>query len=96
MITKHIVEILQQHKEKGLNRVFTPLEKVPSKPSVIEFQGREVVNFCSNDYLRLSLHPNVIEAMLLAVRKYGVGSGGTRNISGTTYAHNELENAIAN
>ncbi len=95
MINNHIAEILQQHQEKGLNRVFTPFSKVALKPSIIEFQGREVINFCSNDYLRLSLNSNVINAMHNGIKQYGIGSGGTRNISGTTHAHNELENAIA-
>lgn len=95
MISQHIANALNQYKEKGLNRVFTPFIKNPLQPSTVKYNGADVVNFCSNDYLRLSLNANVMEAMLSGVKRYGVGSGGTRNISGTTKPHVELEKAIA-
>src|SRR6266404_2399134 len=59
------------------------------------FDGREVINLASNNYLGLTTHPKLIEAALAATRKYGVGSGAVRTISGTMRLHMELEERIA-
>src|SRR5689334_11208926 len=55
------------------------------------FDGREVINLASNNYLGLTTHPKLREAALDAVRKYGVGSGAVRTISGTMTLHMQLE-----
>src|SRR5882757_1662057 len=59
------------------------------------FDGREVINLASNNYLGLTTHPKLREAALEATRKYGVGSGAVRTISGTMSVHMQLEERIA-
>jgi glycine C-acetyltransferase len=59
------------------------------------FDGRDVVNLSSNNYLGLTTHPKLREAALRAVRELGVGSGSVRTIAGTMELHMELERRIA-
>jgi len=54
-----------------------------------------LINFCSNDYLGLSAHPEVVQAFADAVMKYGVGSGASHLVSGHSMAHEILEEAVA-
>ena len=66
-------------------------------PSAAEsqFDGKNVINLASNNYLGLTTHPKLIEAAIEATRKYGAGSGAVRTISGTMDLHMELERRIA-
>jgi glycine C-acetyltransferase len=59
------------------------------------FDGKDVINLASNNYLGLTTHPKLIEAAIAATRKYGAGSGAVRTISGTMDLHMELERRIA-
>src|ERR1700682_5934384 len=62
---------------------------------IARFDGREVINLASNNYLGLADHPKLVEAAVAAAKKYGAGSGAVRTISGTMSLHMELERRIA-
>jgi glycine C-acetyltransferase len=63
--------------------------------AVCHFDGREVINLASNNYLGLTTHPKLRKAALEATQKFGVGSGAVRTIAGTMSLHMELEEKIA-
>ena len=62
---------------------------------VVQVDGREYLNFCSNDYLGLAAHPRVIEAFQRAAASYGVGSGASHLVCGHSAPHHQLEEALA-
>jgi len=80
-------------KREGLFRKLTTVQ--PIHTSRIVINGKEFINFSSNDYLGLSRHPDVIGAAVEAIRLYGVGSGASRLLSGTSASHTMLEERIA-
>src|SRR5450631_3696471 len=62
---------------------------------VCHYDGKQVINLASNNYLGLANHPKLIEAALEATRTFGVGSGAVRTIAGTMRIHMDLEEKIA-
>jgi glycine C-acetyltransferase len=62
---------------------------------IATYDGKEVINLSSNNYLGLTTHPKLRRAAIDAIRKYGVGSGAVRTISGTMKIHMDLEEQIA-
>jgi 5-aminolevulinate synthase len=86
------------HQERRY-RVFTQIERDAARYPRALWRSpegeREIVIWCSNDYLGMGRHPDVIEAMAETARKVGAGAGGTRNISGNSQAICELEAELA-
>ena len=84
---------LTQLDARGLLRHRRVLESAQSARVTVE--GRDYVAFCSNDYLGLAAHPDLIEAARQGAARYGVGAGASHLILGHTAAHHELEEQLA-
>jgi len=92
----HCRSALADIEAQGRYRRFTPLRKQAERfPLYRRPDGSEVLVWSSNDYLGMGGHPVVIEAACAAAREMGAGAGGTRNISGTSPAHDALEAELA-
>ena len=91
---------LQNLHDEGRYRTFIDIERKKGHfPHAVwrhhDGSERDVTVWCGNDYLGMGQHPEVLDAMHEALDATGAGSGGTRNISGTTVYHNALEAEIA-
>jgi len=100
MINKEPFErLIAELKENGKYRVFNDIVRETGKfPSAIwygPYNIKNITNWCSNDYLGMGQNKVVLEAMHTALDHTGSGSGGTRNIGGTSHYHVALEHEIA-
>jgi len=100
MINKEPFEkLIASLKESGKYRVFNDIVRENGKfPNAIwygPYNIKNIVNWCSNDYLGMGQHKVVIDAMHTALDQTGSGSGGTRNIGGTSHYHVALEHELA-
>src|SRR5215470_2444078 len=84
---------LDQWRAEGIYQRLRVLQSESAAESRVD--GRQVINLASNNYLGLTTHPKLREAAIEAVKKYGVGSGAVRGVSGTMTLHVELEERIA-
>lgn len=89
MFKKDLLTLAQQHLLRELSLINSP-----SAP-VISVEGREVLLFASNNYLGLANHPQLKDAAIKAIEKFGVGSGASRLISGNVTPHHVLEDELA-
>ena len=96
---KPFTELLQTMKDNGKYRVFNDIVREAGKfPTAIwygPYNIKNIVNWCSNDYLGMGQHKVVLDAMHTALDHTGSGSGGTRNIGGTSHYHVALEHELA-
>jgi len=89
----YLGEQLNKWRKEGTYQRLRVLESECAPES--RFDGKQVINLASNNYLGLTTHPELREAALQATRQYGVGSGAVRTISGTMSLHIQLEERIA-
>jgi len=100
-LLNHFKSAVKRIKTEGRYRVFTEIQRHASQfPKATYYPGDgkepfDLTVWCSNDYLGMGQNPKVTEAMINGVKTYGSGAGGTRNISGNTHAHCELEMTLA-
>jgi len=96
-VPEHVMAFVDQElealREKGLFRTLRELQGPQLARSV--FDGHEVINLSSNNYLGLTTHPRLVQAAIRATEKYGAGSGSVRTIAGTMTLHEELEEKLA-
>jgi len=96
---KPFEDLIQNMKENGKYRVFNDIVRETGKfPNAIwygPYNIKTIVNWCSNDYLGMGQNKVVLDAMHTALDHTGSGSGGTRNIGGTSHYHVALEHELA-
>ena len=96
---KNFKDLIQTLKDNGKYRVFNDIVREAGKfPTAIwygPYSIKTIVNWCSNDYLGMGQHKVVLDAMRTALDHTGAGSGGTRNIGGTSHYHVALEYELA-
>jgi len=89
----HLGEEYRRLVQEGLSWEPRELQSASGPAAIVN--GREVVVLCSNNYLNLSTHPKVVNAMIEATRKYGAGAGSDRSIAGDMSVHRELDRRLA-
>ena len=96
---RQFYKLINQYKDEGLYRVFNDIVRergdFPKAIWYSKYAIKNIVNWCSNDYLGMGQNKIVIDAMHTALDQTGAGSGGTRNIGGTSHYHVALEAELA-
>src|SRR5438270_13373313 len=97
MADRQLIDVLQGQLAELQSRGLYKRERQLQGPqgSAIRVAGREVINFCANNYLGLANHPAVVEAAHECLRRYGYGLASVRSLCGTQELHRQLEGAIA-
>ena len=90
---ENLAAALSERKQQQLYRRRKTLEG--PQDVVVRVAGRDYLSFCSNDYLGLANHPKLIAAFKQGAERFGVGSGAAHLISGHCYAHQALEEELA-
>ena len=90
---QHLCDALDSLKQAGLYKEVRIIES--PQGAAIQVKGKEVLNFCANNYLGLSNHPRLIEGAKRMMDRRGFGMSSVRFICGTQDAHKELEKAIS-
>src|SRR5271157_4045699 len=88
-----ITQELDALRHDGLYNSIRTIES--AQGASITVDGRHVLNFCSNNYLGLANHPNLVRAAREAAERFGVGPGAVRSIAGTMSLHVELDRRLA-
>ena len=92
-VMEFINQELRDLERKGLFRRLRELESAQGPRAV--FDGKEVINLSSNNYLGLTSHPRLVHAAVEATTRFGAGSGSVRTIAGAMTLHEELERRLA-
>lgn len=91
-------DLIQKKKDEYSYRVFKKVNRLASElPGALEYSAgeKQIIVWCSNDYLGMTSHPEVKAAVANALEMHGAGAGGTRNISGNSLHHENLEKRLA-
>lgn len=96
----HFNDLIMKKKNEYSYRVFKKVNRKAGEgqfPAALEYSGgeKEILVWCSNDYLGMTCHPEVKAAVAKALEEHGAGAGGTRNISGNSLYHENLEARLA-
>jgi 5-aminolevulinate synthase len=97
MYQKFFTKELERLQHEGRYRTFINLERCAGEfPQARRGKSKQDITvWCSNDYLGMGQHPEVLNTMIEMIKRCGAGSGGTRNISGNTYSHVTLEQTLS-
>lgn len=90
---EELKQALDERRQQGLYRHRLVTQSAQSVRPIID--GKQVLSFCSNDYLGLANHPDIREAFVSAVGKYGVGSGSAHLVNGHSQLHHDCEQMLA-
>src|SRR5467141_5341843 len=93
LIFQRLADQLAELERRGLRRSRL-VRQSPQGPRIV-VDGRELLAFCSNDYLGLANHPRIVEAAIEAASRYGVGEGASHLLSGHSAVHERLETKLA-